>query len=60
MHVTLTAVELAAHHTSAAAGTFVLGVVSLGLGWHLIDREDDPVGFFLILLGGLLVVGAWA
>jgi nitroreductase len=60
MHVTLTAVELAAHDTAAAAGTFVLGVVSLGLGWNWVDRQNDPVGFLVLLLGGLLIVGALA
>jgi hypothetical protein len=60
MHVTLTAAELVAHDAVAAAGTVVLGLVSLGLGWQLIDREDDPVGFLLLLLGGLLIVGGLA
>jgi hypothetical protein len=59
MHLTLTAAELAAHDTVAAAGTFVLGLVSLGFGWDQI-QQDDPVGFLMILLGGLLILGALA
>lgn len=60
MPVTLTAAELATHDTVAAAGTFVLGLVSLGFGWDLIDRKDEPVGFLLIALGASLIVGALA
>ena len=58
MHLTLTAAELAAHDARAAAGTFVLGWVSIGFGWDWL-RQEDPVGFGLILLGGFLVVGAF-
>ena len=58
MHVTLTAAELAAHDAVATAAECLFGVLSSLLGWDLLQQED-PIGALMLVLGLLLVVGAF-